>query len=373
MVPMNDKTLDRNWEDLPPELIQSIAKQLGDLVEFLCFRLVCKKWRSATTRSSPPPQLPWLLNFDYNSSTFHFYSLSTCKVHAIHVEKNLGFYHKWMTPSYHYIFNCRDSFTGVGAVGPPFLYNPLTQKSIKLPFLNVSYPMQVPFLNDSHHFPFLIGPSSIRTQECVALMTNTKSNKKQILFCRPGDTEWSIVEKGPHDDGACLFYKGMVYINMDDTGVTKVVSLVTNSIVTLIPPPVFSTGGSREGFSYFVESLGVLLGVRWSKGICETHVYGLEVYQLLKENTYLKWAKMDTLGDRILFVSSHNGYSFSARDCGGLEGNCIYYKALDDDRECLMRYDFEKCVAEQVPCPLAKVVTWFMPSLVESIESNVPV
>ncbi|KAJ4797413.1 F-box protein skip23 [Rhynchospora pubera] len=348
-----------NWEDLPPELIQSIANQLGDLVTFLRFRLVCKKWRSATTLSNPPPQLPWLLDFDHHNSTFHFYSLSTCKVHTIHADRKIVFSRDWMTPSYHYIFNCHG-----GPKVTHFLFNPLTQKRIQLPCLNY-------FAN---HNPFLIRPNPIRTQECIALMTNMRLDSKQILFCRPGDTKWSIIVKGPYGGGACIFYKGMVYVNMNDTGMTKVISPVTNSIVTLIPSPVFSTKGSREGFSYFVESLGVLLGVRWSKGICKTHLYGFEVYQLLKENTHLKWAKMDTLGDRILFVGSHNGFSFSARECGGLEGNCIYYKALDDDRhECLMRYDFEKFIAERVPCPLAKVATWFMPSLEESIESNVPV
>ena len=53
-----------DWIDLPGELIAVIAKLITSIQDYLCFRAVCKSWRSAATFDnfdSAITQLPWLV------------------------------------------------------------------------------------------------------------------------------------------------------------------------------------------------------------------------------------------------------------------------------------------------------------------------
>ena len=62
---------ERKWSDLPSDLLSPIADRLG-LIELLCFRGVCKDWKSASTTASAeieslPDHEPWFLVYGSNS------------------------------------------------------------------------------------------------------------------------------------------------------------------------------------------------------------------------------------------------------------------------------------------------------------------
>lgn len=83
-------------------------------------------------------------------------------------------------------------------------------------------------------------------------------------------------------------------------------------------------------FSYLIEHCEELLGVWKNKLWCASiKEYRFEVYKL--ENNGRKHAeqqqqmKMNSIGDRILFLNSSTGFCFRASDFSGFKENCIYF------------------------------------------------
>jgi hypothetical protein len=48
---------ERDWANLPTDVINLISKKLPKLTDFVHFLVVCKTWFS----SDQPPQLPWFI------------------------------------------------------------------------------------------------------------------------------------------------------------------------------------------------------------------------------------------------------------------------------------------------------------------------
>ncbi|KAF3322206.1 hypothetical protein FCM35_KLT13347 [Carex littledalei] len=88
MIP-DKKSSPVKWAELNPDLLHIISKKLCDISSFICFRAVCKRWRSATSLSDPPVQFPWVIDWPRGKGTlnftFRFYSINTHKTHTFEV------------------------------------------------------------------------------------------------------------------------------------------------------------------------------------------------------------------------------------------------------------------------------------------------
>lgn len=82
-----------NWESLPDDQLVSIIDKLvqDDLFDYFRVSAVCKSWNSVALSHKEkliPPQLPWLLNKSFSSSSSHY-------IH-IDCEPKLSFYNFFM-------------------------------------------------------------------------------------------------------------------------------------------------------------------------------------------------------------------------------------------------------------------------------------
>ncbi|KAF3335378.1 F-box protein [Carex littledalei] len=73
----NDKcSVPKDWAELNLDLLPLIAHKLGDIIDFIRFRAVCKQWRLATNLSDNPPQFPWLMMLELNrNSNISFHAI----------------------------------------------------------------------------------------------------------------------------------------------------------------------------------------------------------------------------------------------------------------------------------------------------------
>ncbi|KAF3330081.1 F-box protein [Carex littledalei] len=74
-----------DWAELNLDLLPFIAHKLGDAIDFIRFRAVCKKWRSATNLSDKPPQLPWLMMLTkyHDMAEVCFHALPSGKIFSL--------------------------------------------------------------------------------------------------------------------------------------------------------------------------------------------------------------------------------------------------------------------------------------------------
>ncbi|KAJ3670713.1 hypothetical protein LUZ60_008139 [Juncus effusus] len=119
-----------DWSELNTDLLRLIAKKLGDISNFVHFRVVCKHWRSAVPPSELPPQFPWFIdrvvNWRGGSSEIQFYSLYSNKTYTLHVPEADGKIP--LGPSNKYL--CLTDFSCMTSI----LINPCTRSKIRVPY-----------------------------------------------------------------------------------------------------------------------------------------------------------------------------------------------------------------------------------------------
>ncbi|XP_078153685.1 uncharacterized protein LOC144548845 [Carex rostrata] len=73
--------VERNWSELPEDILHLFAKKLHDISDFIRFRAVCKRWQLSAPVTDPPLQLPWLLEHrqqeHHENGIMRFYCLSS--------------------------------------------------------------------------------------------------------------------------------------------------------------------------------------------------------------------------------------------------------------------------------------------------------
>ncbi|KAJ4821604.1 F-box SKIP23-like protein (DUF295) [Rhynchospora pubera] len=346
-----------DWSGLAPELLQTIARKLPDISDFVKFRAVCATWRSSAPVSDPPPQLPWFLQQPFEDESddhLSFYSLFSGKLHTISSRNSSG--NELIGPAHDYIVLYDWTSHQIS------LLNPLTDTKVVLPFLDIAPPRLL----------LQVGPDPIHRGECVALTDNLSI----LALFKPAENEWVVI-KEPSFLGRNAYYNGMYFIH-DHFGVTKVVDTVNRKVLHVIPPSPESSikevYNSAWGEKYLVQSAGDILQVCLHDfelhpvTDCQFHICKLE--GLSSENGGKPhWVKVSSIGDQILFLDDNNGFSLSCRDFSGFRGNSIYFikwqanHVYDQPRSVLCRYDIEQARAEPLTCPLTKGGTWIVPSL----------
>ncbi|XP_078172195.1 putative F-box/kelch-repeat protein At5g24040 [Carex rostrata] len=350
MVTMRERsaTAERNWSELPEEILHLFSKKLPDISDFIRFRAVCKSWQLSAPVTDPPPQLPWLLELrsreQRESTIIRFYCLSSDKVHTISCPgSHLAFL---KGPAFRYLlaYHLR-SFE-------MHLINPLTHDQIPVPFVNLCAS------------PDYIGPDPIQGDDIVVIISGDPEDPmeqneppKVMAFWRPMAEYWNYIE-GVGDSGN-TFYMGQYFGNDLETGVTTVHDIATEKLVYQVAPPE-GTDPLDEGCTILVESGGKILRLFQYYEDDQCH---FDIYRLYFGDGKGKpcWVKITDIGDQILFLQHYRGLSFCASNFAGFKGNCIYFLK---DKQYLCRYDIGDGTTEVLPCPFDSLETWFVPSLV---------
>ncbi|XP_078154792.1 putative F-box/kelch-repeat protein At5g24040 [Carex rostrata] len=324
MIP-NKKSSRVNWAKLNPDLLHIISKKLFDISSFICFRAVCKRWRSATSLSDPPLQFPWLIDWPRCKGkldfTFRFYSINTHKTHTFEV------------PDAH-IYGPSD--------GRVMLYECYRSSEECQSFLNpLSWeeqflPLEVPVDYDKWTKTRFPRTRTVAFYDHKFFVAEPSSKRITVI----DEASGVVLPDIPHPSRD--FYNG--YLIATDDGLLAV------EISILVSPFLM------------VDDLQK----------CEFDVYRLENYP---QNSH--WNKLNGIGDLMVFVDKNSGFSLKASDFGGgFRGNCIYFitKGNKPNRygseHVIGRFDIGLNKTEKMLTPRwlgnrtwERQAAWFMPTL----------
>lgn len=131
-------------------------------------------------------------------------------------------------------------------------------------------------------------------------------------------------------------------------------------------------------FSYLIEHCGELLGVWKNKLWCASiKEYRFELYKLENNGRQhgqqqQQWIKMNSIGDRILFLNRSTGFGFRASDFPGFKENCVYFISARFRRSAVgpqeeffdvCKYDIKTGRTEKLKSVESILAYWFFPSL----------
>jgi len=393
------------WSDLPPEMIETIAKKHKNGKDYVRFRGVCSTFRSSTPNipNHLPCQLPWLMlprgiDQDPKSKNRYFFSPDDGKIHQLSLPEDLdsnrrcGSSHGWLV-----ILNETPSIS---------IINPLTQAKQDLPTLS-SFP------NVTNFAPSDIGREyNIRTSDGDVYTCNLKEMRdsfiKKVVFssspsnedveyyalailnqtgdlayCKKGDKCWKFIHDANSYCEDVIYYKGCFY------GVSKHGTVVTCDVnggeakVSFIETPR-QVGGDMQYLVNWKHEL--LLVTRYTELEFNMDQNKLDIVYKTNEFRVFKlalngpkWESLSALDGWALFLGENSSIALCASDFPGCKGDCIYY--TDDFSEWnydgadgshdLGVYDMENGSVEALPYYPKSLYNgrrwpppiWFTPSL----------
>lgn len=214
------------------------------------------------------------------------------------------------------------------------LLNPLTRHEIPLPPTDSNW-----------HRPIYIGPDPVRSGDDVVICWDS-SGVRTVGLCRPGDQEWKKIQIPAGANGQ-TYYKGRYYVNETQTLTTKVIDIKTGATLSTIPPLICTSTGQPRRLDYLIVLSGELLAVCGckSKWTCKTvRDYKFDIYRLDEEKTDApQWIRINSIGDRVLFLDDTVGFSLNASEFEGLKGDCIYFIAYLYPVDVGGRYEYPLC------------------------------
>ncbi|CAL8995477.1 unnamed protein product [Prunus brigantina] len=335
-----------DWTQLPPELVESIAKKLTIYADYLRFRVVCHSWLACVPKTPQhlPPQLPWLMLPQSQPNQTHraFFNLSNSRVHFLHLpeashrKRRCGSSHGWLV--------ILDETPTV------LLVNPLTRAKRHLPPLS-AFPNVVRFdysevgreyalqsssgdvytrslaqMRDSFLKKVVLSSSPLEASGFTALAILSQTG--DLAYCRDGDQSWTFI------DGARSFSEDVISVNglfyaVDSKGVVAVCDVEGPSAprVAIIPTPRLDDAADMR---YLVNLGADLLLVsrhleieRWDNINVNYRTTGFVVFRMNWVGE--RWEKVENLGERMVFIGENSSFSLSASDFPGSVGNCIYF------------------------------------------------
>ncbi|XP_078167182.1 putative F-box/kelch-repeat protein At5g24040 [Carex rostrata] len=360
MIP-NKKSSPVNWSELNPDMLRIISKRLCDISSFICFRAVCKRWRSATRLSDPPVQFPWLIDWPYGKGTldftFRFYSINTRKTHSFEVP---GAQIKGPSDGHVLIYERNRSSQKCLS----FL-NPLSWEEQFLP-------LDVPVDNVE---PICLERNLARNDEPAVVYLQDR----HYILCswHSEKNNWTEIRFPFQRTVAFYDHKFFVAELSGRVGRTRIMVIDEASKVVLshLPCPIkhFYRGyliATDDGLLLVEPSTTLIfpfLLIDVTK--CAFQVYRLENYP---QNPH--WTKLSGIGDLMLFVDQKSGFSLKASEFGGFKGNCIYFIKTGKKPKCISehvigRFDIGLNKTEKILAPRwlgniwERQAGWFMPTL----------
>ncbi|KAJ3691114.1 hypothetical protein LUZ61_020278 [Rhynchospora tenuis] len=300
-----------DWAELNHDLLRQIAKKLTDLSDFVRFRAVCKQWRSAVHPSDLPPQLPYFIQCIRSSNSsfdFQFHPLSFDKTYNPTVQ---------ISSSPEDPFILFGSFTGYVLLlfrkTPGLILNPLTGLQVIIPIENKNPFMPLYFGPSCSHEPNLV-------ESGIDLVGYPNGNVvPKVILWRYTNSKWRRIAEicYGYDEYVASYSNGRVYIVSYETKNIRVVHVNNGNTVSLLPEV------SSDQHYCIVEACHDLIGVREFHP--EQDLYKYELYQRKDSGTNPSWAKVNDIGDQMLFHDHHfKSLCLKASDFEGCKGNCIY-------------------------------------------------
>ncbi|KAJ4793025.1 F-box protein (DUF295) [Rhynchospora pubera] len=302
-----------DWNALPLDLIPRIADLLlsDDPIDLLCFRAVCRVWRSL----SPDPRSPafcfrfpprrWIMLSDGDADLTvpqTFLNISTGRSLRISLLDLYG----------HSILASTDGLL-VLIQEETFLiriFNPFTHLMVNLPRLRLKYKRE-------------------RYAAAMSFSDGTDNNPKVVLSCeqrrlvlwaKPGDHKW---EKKVGYEGFRynpLFIEGKFYAT-HRSGRVWSMSLCCDLLSELVCPDWQPDWNNEVRRSYLVECDSTVLLVR-KYAVSRPSGALIELYKIDLDNNRL--VLVESIGDHALFLGPTRTLSVSSKDFPSIRGNSIY-------------------------------------------------
>lgn len=332
-----------NWSQLPPDLLDLIAKCFDTSVDLLRFRSICSAWRSSVKpkRRCLPNRFPLLeensVGNNILNSSFGF-ELSRRTVFLIRSPQSGD----EAEPTLSWLVKIDED-----EPDRKRLLNPLKREHLKnfdkvldignLGILEIGHEYVLNYMNFGNQagslymekvvLMYLDGGSDF------VLLTIHVSGKLAMFTSK--DKKWTILQQMPSPYDDVMLYKGKFYA-VDHTGRTVFVDMGFGT--TIVANPVF--GGDKK---YLVECKGGLLLVDMYLSIDTTvdsnffddfleqqlsccmseRTVMFKVFKLDEERK--TWIEVNNLSDQVLFLGEDCAFSVSAYDLQMHRGNCIIF------------------------------------------------
>ncbi|XP_020260644.1 putative F-box protein At5g55150 [Asparagus officinalis] len=316
-----------DWSNLPRDVWVHIAQKFV-FRDLGVFASVCAQWRDVAREvrgsfRSRPPLL--MLPLREGTHVRGLYDLSADSVCGINLPQLND---RWICGASNGWLVTLDANLNIE------LFNPFSKAKLQLPPhpIMVDYQHRIYRKYRSCYMQKVIltgSPGSNRA--CFA--ASIVSNRRRLAVCGVGDGEWTDVETEPNRYVDITCYKGKLFA-IRECGPLVVLDVGRDYFKTdtIDAPPdggPLTTGGLAGNGSvcqkYLVESAGDLLVVlRFSRSSANGYrTWKFHVYKL--NESVQGWTKVESLGDRSIFVGV--SHSISAKVCGldGCKSNCIYF------------------------------------------------
>ncbi|KAF9599821.1 hypothetical protein IFM89_001767 [Coptis chinensis] len=351
-------SLNSQWSEIPPELLDVITTKLTSYVDYLRVRSVCPTWRAILPRKPDNrlarlTQSPWLLLSRYNNDNTlcdtHccFYNLAERRTYSLELPEVIGDKKQcWGSPYGWLVY---------GQEGGPLisLLNPLTRAQIQLPSLfyypstspneyNIVLPWDlIGYLADCTIVKaVLFGNPSLSSD--FSIMALMEGGICSLAYYRSGTEAWSLfTDTEEISFGDVICFKGEYYgVDLDGhvyhchLGVSPNVARVIDA-----PEPLPDDDPEQK---YLVESSNELFMVyRYLEhdydGPFEP-TYWFILYKL--DWNELTWCLFENLGDQVLFLGANGSFSLSVQDYPFCQENSVYF--TDDMRIPVDEPDLDK-------------------------------
>ncbi|XP_072960189.1 F-box protein SKIP23-like [Typha angustifolia] len=322
-----------DWSLLPEDLLHLVAGRIVIHADYIRFRAVCTSWHFAVSPRPRhlPPQLPFLI-FPENSDTVHnLYSITENKIY------NLKF------PDHHHFLGSSHGWLILqGPSTALSLLNPFTRSKVHLPpataipnlFDTVS-PADIQRYSDSFEhrkqstsagfWSYFIRKAKLcRDESSVGQFVSIVFPKAGLALWRPGCESW--IHAGRYWTFAdAEFYKGQLFA-ITCGGILSTIdfsSPIKERVLVSSPPFAY-----HDNTVYLVDSGEELMLVvrKYINGdLCHRRTHQFEVFMLELDVRESRWSRMESLGDKILFVERGSSISLPAAGLEGCKGNCIYF------------------------------------------------
>lgn len=372
-----------DWSDLPPELLETIAKKLNIHKDYVRFRAVCLAWRSATPRIPKhlPCQLPWLMlprktNQNPQSNTRNFFNVYDDKVHLIDLPEDSDS-HRRCGSSYGWLVILEET-PSISIV------NPLTQAKHHLPPLS-SFPNVTSFEPSEIGKEYTLKTSEGEVYTCnskemrdsfikKAIFSSSPSNENidyyalailnqtgDLAYCKKGDDCWKFIEDANSFCEDVVFHKGCFYA-VSKHGTIAICDITGASPnVSYIETPRQVCGDMqylviwKDELLLVTRYMEVKFYMDQNKVDIVYKTTDFRVFKLISNGP--KWESVSGLDGCALFLGENSSMAFSASDFPCCKGNSIYF--TDDYSEWnydgangvhdLGIYDLENCSVVGLP------------------------
>ncbi|KAK2639831.1 hypothetical protein Ddye_027626 [Dipteronia dyeriana] len=186
------------WSDLPSELLHVIFHKLENPSDIYQCGIVCDSWKSVATAI-----LSYFIFLPVNYSRVGDCVLFNTQTKGIHTITLPELNRVWvLSSSFGWLLTIRFN----NWPDKICLLNPITREQIKLPFTRIVF--------ERIHDLRVITSTSPLDPECLVIVESRKfysSKLISVFYCRPGDSDWKVIEIDNWNSIDVIFHKGELY------------------------------------------------------------------------------------------------------------------------------------------------------------------